>query len=45
MQEQIFNSIFSLFTWSKQKWLLWRTGFFQTIRAFWLLFKLLLLAG
>jgi len=36
---------YSLFTWSKRKWLFWRAGFFPVNRAFGKLFRLLLLAG
>jgi len=25
--------VYSLFTWSKQKWLFWRAGFFSTSRS------------
>jgi len=28
------KQIFSLFTWSKQKWLLWKSGFFPTNQSF-----------
>jgi len=35
----------NLFSWSKQKWLVWRAGFFPPIRGFWKLFRLLWLSG
>jgi len=35
------QDLYSLFTWSKQKWLFWRPSFFQPIRDFWKLFRLL----
>jgi len=34
----------SLFTWSKQKWLFWRAGFFPAIQSFRKLFKFFWLA-
>jgi len=37
-QSKVINSRFK---WSKQKWLFWRAGFFQPIRAFWKLFRLI----
>jgi len=38
------NFIYSLLTWSKQKWFFGGLAFFQPIRAFWKLFGLLRLA-
>jgi len=40
MAKDVVRGIYSLFTWSKQKWLFWRAGpaFIQPIRTIWKVF-------